>query len=72
MGWRPQPVDVMQSLLMISIHGAESYTEFCRDTCLDDSELTLQSWQASRKARGACKRIFGRELETAQELANNF
>lgn len=70
-GWRPDPVDVMQSLL--SDCTQESFEDWCSEIGMDtDSRRAERMWNACRESDRVCRQAFGADFETACDLAREF
>lgn len=70
-GWRPNPVDLMQSTL----HGvtSESFADWCSTFGYDeDSRRAHATWTECREVDRVCREIFGTDFEDATRIAMEF
>lgn len=69
--WKPEPVDVVQSMLMDAT--GESFESWCSESGMDtDSRKAIATWEACRESERVMRSAFGRAYDKAQELAREF
>lgn len=70
-GWRPDPVDIMQSLLASVTD--ESFADWCSSLGYEeDSRRAYATWTNCWKLDRVCRAMFGRNFEDAQRIAWEF
>lgn len=70
-GWRPDPVDIMQSLLASVTD--ESFADWCSSLGYEeDSRRAHATWTSCRELDRVCRAMFGRDFEDAQRIAWEF
>lgn len=70
-GWRPDPVDIMQSLLASVTD--ESFADWCSNLGYEeDSRRAHATWTSCRELDRVCRAMFGRDFEDANRIAMEF
>lgn len=69
--WKPDPVDIVQSVLMDATD--DSFKDWCDSIGADtDSRRALKNWEACRESDRITRLIFAVDFDKARELANEF